>query len=182
MGDNPEWGAGYEILQENSTLRIGGSGKNNYIYATGSIMELKGTVTSNANNAYDLGSTAKRWRTIYAQNTLNTSDKRLKTDIRPLENALAKVMKLNGVSYKWRVAEFPQMNFDSKQHVGVLAQEVEAVLPEAVETGEDGYKSVSYGNLTPLLIEAIKEQQQTIDKQQQRIEKLEQLVEQLMKK
>ena len=167
---------------ESNVVRIGGSYKDNYIYATGSIMELKGTVTSNANNTYDLGSSTKRWKTIYAQNTLNTSDKRLKTDIRPLENALAKVLKLNGVSYKWRAAEFPKMNFDSKQHVGVIAQEVEAVLPEAVETGEDGYKSVSYGNLTPLLIEAIKEQQQTIDKQQQRIEKLEQLVEQLMKK
>ena len=87
-------------------------------------------------------------------------------------------MKLNGVNFKWT----PQHGIDDKQHVGVIAQEVEAVLPEAVVTGEDGYKSVSYNELTPLLIEAIKEQQQTIEKQQQRIEKLEQLVEQLLKK
>ena len=110
--------------------------------------------------------------------TVQTSDRRLKTDIRPLENALAKVLKLNGVNFKW----IPQHGIDSKQHVGVIAQEVEAVLPEAVVTHDDGYKSVSYNELTPLLIEAIKEQQQTIEKQQQRIEKLEQLVEQLLKK
>ena len=107
--------------------------------------------------------------------TVQTSDRRLKTDIRPLENALTKVLKLNGVNYKWRVAEFPKMSFDEKQHVGVIAQEVEAVLPEAVVTHDDGYKSVSYNDLVPLLIEAVKEQQQQIDE-------LKKLVEQLMKK
>ncbi|MBO7434260.1 MAG: tail fiber domain-containing protein, partial [Salinivirgaceae bacterium] len=73
------------------------------------------------------------------------------------EKALDKVLTLNGVTYSWRVKEFPDKNFDSDKHVGVLAQEVEAVLPEAVETGEDGYKSVNYSNITPLLIEAVKE-------------------------
>ena len=126
---------------------------------------------------------------LYANGAQLTSDKRLKTDIRPLENALAKVMKLNGVSYKWRTAEFKNRGFDENRHAGVLAQEVEAVLPEAVVTGEDGYKSVSYNDLVPLLIEGMKEQQHTIEKQQksieqqqQQIDELKKLVEQLMKK
>jgi uncharacterized protein YlxW (UPF0749 family) len=99
------------------------------------------------------------------------------------------VLTLNGVTYNWRVKEFPDKNFDSKTHVGVLAQEVEAVLPEAVETGEDGYKSVKYSEITPLLIEAVKELkaekdnlQATVESQQQQIDELKRLVEELLKK
>ena len=64
------------------------------------------------------------------------------------------------------------MNFDSDRHVGILAQELEAVLPEAVVTGDDGYKSVNYSNITPLLIEAVKEQQGIISNQQKEIDEL----------
>ena len=65
---------------------------------------------------------------------------------------------------------------------GVVAQEVEKVLPELVNTDENGYKSVEYANLTPVLIEAIKEQQAIIDQQNKRIENLEKMLEELMKK
>ena len=130
-----------------------------------------------------MGTADNKWNKVYATNgEIQTSDKRLKTDIKPLEKALDKVLTLNGVTYSWRVKEFPDKNFDSDKHVGVLAQEVEAVLPEAVETGEDGFKSVNYSNITPLLIEAVTEQQGIIESQQQRIEKLENLVEELLKK
>ena len=75
-------------------------------------------------------------------------------------------------------------------------QEVEAVLPEAVETGEDGYKSVNYSNITPLLIEAVKElkaekdalettvaaQQKENEEMKAKLDKLEKLVEELLKK
>ena len=137
---------------------------------------------------YNLGKSNNRWNTVYA-NTINvtngeiqTSDQRLKTNIKPLEKALDKVLTLNGVTYEWRVKEFPNKNFDSKTHVGVLAQELEAVLPEAVEIGEDGYKSVNYSNITPLLIEAIKEQQTIIDNQQKQIDELRKMVEELLNK
>ena len=149
--------------------------------------------------ARSLGNSSRKWdyvyavevrgTRIYANNTQLTSDKRLKTDIRPMENALAKVLKLNGVTYKWRTAEFKNRGFDENRHAGVIAQEVEAVLPEAVVTGEDGYKSVSYNDLVPLLIEGMKEQQQVINKQQksieqqqQQIDELKKLIEQLLKK
>ena len=115
------------------------------------------SLTPNYNNTYDLGSSGSRWRYIYSNNSLQTSDKRLKTNITNIDNALNKVLTLNGVTFNWRVNEFPEQNFDSVRHVGVIAQELETVLPEAVVTGEDGYKSVDYGNITPLLIEAVKE-------------------------
>ena len=133
-------------------------------------------------NTYNLGNytASGRWKNIYLQNQPNTtSDKRLKTNIKPLERALDKVLTLNGVTYNWRVAEFPQMNFDNDTHVGVLAQELEAVLPEAVETSEDGYKSVRYGEITPLLIEAIKEQQAIIENQQAKIDNQQKKIEEL---
>jgi hypothetical protein len=60
----------------------------------------------------------------------------------------------------------------STTHVGVVAQDVEAVLPEAVSTGADGYKSVRYDNLIALLIEAVKEQDQLAARQQAEIERL----------
>ena len=144
---------------------------------------------------YTLGTSENRWDTVYANvinasnGTIQTSDQRLKTNIKPLERALDKVLTLNGVTYEWRVKEFPNKNFDSNRHVGVLAQELEAVLPEAVETGEDGYKSVNYSNITPLLIEAIKElkaekdaQQAVIDAQNKKIEALEAQMQQILEK
>jgi hypothetical protein len=76
------------------------------------------------------------------------SDRRLKTDIEPIHNALDKVQQLNGVSYK---------RIDSGEYqVGLIAQDVEKVIGEVVKE-QDGYKTVAYGNLVAVLIEAIKE-------------------------
>ncbi len=66
--------------------------------------------------------------------------------------------------------------------IGVIAQEVEKIAPELVITDEDGFKSVDYIKFTPILIEAMKEQQAIIDNQQKQIDELKRLVEQLMKK
>ncbi|MCH8328251.1 MAG: tail fiber domain-containing protein, partial [Candidatus Marinimicrobia bacterium] len=90
------------------------------------------------------------------------SDLRYKKNIRPLENALDKVLALRGVRYDWRVDEFADKKFSARPQIGVIAQEVEAVLPEIVTTGEDGYKGVAYSKLTAVLIEAVKAQQQQI--------------------
>ena len=81
------------------------------------------------------------------------SDKRLKTDIKPITNALPKVMQMQGVYYKRNDVE------DAKEQVGVLAQDMEAILPEVVLTADDEIqtKSVDYGKITSVLIEAIKE-------------------------
>ena len=79
------------------------------------------------------------------------SDERLKSDIETIDNALDKVMNMRGVSYIKQ----------AEKGVGVIAQEIEKVLPEVVTDGE--YKSVAYGNIVGVLIEAIKEQQKQID-------------------
>lgn len=75
------------------------------------------------------------------------SDRRLKTNVSTVENALEMVDKMRGVWY----------SKDNKAGVGVIAQEMEEVLPEVVQDNDSGYKSVAYGNIVGVLIEAIKE-------------------------
>ena len=91
-----------------------------------------------------------------------TSDASLKTDISPLENSLEKVMNLEGVSFNWKNG--------GKQSIGLIAQDVEKILPEVVNT-DNGLKYIDYGKLTALLIEAIKEQQKEIELLKAEIEK-----------
>ena len=91
-----------------------------------------------------------------------TSDRRWKKDIKPLDNSLAKVQQLDGKSYLWRRDEFPDKGFSDQRQIGLIAQEVEEVIPEIVNTDKDGYKSISYTQLVPLLVEAVKEQQEAV--------------------
>ena len=87
---------------------------------------------------------------IYATGNVTAySDVRVKTNIEVIPDALDKVSKIRGVT-------FDRTDTDLKQ-TGVIAQEVEKVLPEVVTTGQNDMKSVAYGNMTGLLIEAIKE-------------------------
>ncbi len=111
--------------------------------------------------------------TISSPNALNvTSDERFKKDINPLQNALAKIMEIEGVSYYWRTNEFPDRNFNNDIQMGFIAQQLEQVYPQLVVTNEDGYKGVNYAQLTAALVEAMKEQQAQIQAQQQTIEAL----------
>ena len=80
------------------------------------------------------------------------SDIRLKRNIQKIDNALDKIMQINGYTY----------DMNNKRSTGVIAQEVEKVLPEVVQNREDGYKTVAYGNMIGLLIEAIKELKEEI--------------------
>ncbi|TJZ64252.1 tail fiber domain-containing protein [Chitiniphilus eburneus] len=84
------------------------------------------------------------------------SDLRLKEDVATLANPLDTVRKLRGVSYLWK-------DGDGKRDLGLIAQEVEQVLPELVSDGPNGMKQMSYMSLIPLLLEAIKAQQAQID-------------------
>ena len=81
------------------------------------------------------------------------SDKRLKTDITPIDNALEKVMQMQGVYYKRNDVE------NARTQVGVLAQDMEGIVPEVVLTADDEMqtKSVDYGKLTAVLMEAVKQ-------------------------
>ena len=89
---------------------------------------------------------------MYATKFITSSDGRLKTDIRPLNNALGMVLSLQGKQYRLIDEAVNQTD------IGLIAQDVEKVLPQIVSQSEDGYKAIAYQSLTAVLIEAIKEQ------------------------
>ena len=84
------------------------------------------------------------------------SDERLKTEIETINDALNKVCQMRGVSFK-------RTDNDGRTSVGVIAQEIEEILPEVVATRPSGTKAVKYDKLTPLLIQAIKELKTELD-------------------
>ncbi|MES2591883.1 MAG: tail fiber domain-containing protein [Bacteroidota bacterium] len=112
---------------------------------------------------------AKIVGTVYANAALNTSgvscssDIRFKKNISALPNALKSIMQLQGVNYFWKVNEFPDKHFVDTRQIGFIAQDLEKIYPEMVFTDTDGYKSVDYSRLTPVLVEAVKEQQKMIE-------------------
>jgi hypothetical protein len=72
------------------------------------------------------------------------------------------------------------MNFDKERQIGFIAQDIEPFFPEMVRTNSDGYKSVDYGKMTVVLLQAVKEQQEQIDAQQKEINELKNLVKTLI--
>ena len=115
---------------------------------------------------------------ILASGTITPSDKRYKTNIHTLESTLSNVIRLRGVSYDMK-KEYKEKGFGEGLQIGVIAQEVEKVYPELVITNpETGYKAVDYSKFTPILIQAIKEQQQVIDTHQTEQTAMKELLEQ----
>ena len=92
----------------------------------------------------------------------SSSDIRFKENITPIENALDKISKISGNTYDWKAENKAEHGYEGND-VGVIAQEIEAVLPQLVQTRENGYKAVKYDKLVALLIEGIKEQQLQIE-------------------
>ena len=92
------------------------------------------------------------------------SDVRYKKDINTIESALAKIKQLRGVTYEWKNPTL-ENNRNGLQS-GLIAQEVELVIPSVVDTDLDGFKSVQYSHLVPYLIESIKELNAEIEKLQ----------------
>ena len=104
-----------------------------------------------------------------------SSDKRLKENIKPLDSALDKVLKISGVEFDWKELtqkEKETIHSNQGHDVGVIAQEIEEVLPEVVTTRDNGYKAVKYEKIVPLLIQAIKEQQEEIELLKANLEQL----------
>lgn len=105
------------------------------------------------------------------------SDSRLKNNVSSINNVLADVIKLRGVYFYWDTKQNPEMvNMPADKQIGFIAQEVEEVYPELVAIGPDGYKIIDYPKLTPLLVEAIKEQQVQISSLEQRNADLEERI------
>lgn len=123
-----------------------------------------------ANDTYGLVVWGPTW---CSSGTWSGSDMRLKKNIAPLNGSLGKILQLQGVNFDYRTDEFPDKGFDKGRQIGFIAQQVEPVLPELVREGPDGYKSIDYSKLVPVLVEAIKEQQKQIEQLQKRVEQLE---------
>ncbi len=100
------------------------------------------------------------------------SDISLKENIKPINNALSKVLSLQGCNYNFKKEVYENKNdtssnkpnYNNKTQIGLIAQDVEKIVPEVVSTNEKGLKGIAYPNLVPLLIEAIKEQNVQIEK------------------
>jgi hypothetical protein len=120
---------------------------------------LMGTETDNGERLYVSGS-------IRATGSITAnSDVRLKKNIERIENALQKVSEISGYTYN--------TIYDEDRHAGVIAQEIDKVLPEIVNKGNDGLMGVEYGNISALLIEAIKDLKVQNDSLQARLSALE---------
>jgi hypothetical protein len=115
----------------------------------------------------------------YSTGGWSGSDIRWKKNIIPLTDVLDKLLNLNGVNYEWRKTEFPEINFDSGQQIGLIAQDVEKIFPALVRTDNNGYKAVSYEKLSVVLLEGMKEQQRQIESYKSKIEALQEKVGQI---
>ena len=111
---------------------------------------------------------------IIANSIAGSSDARFKTNFLPIESSLQKVLQLRGVTFDWKTKEFPERAFPEKRSLGFIAQEVEQVVPEVVQTenNAEGYKSVQYDKIVAILVEAIKEQQKQINDLRKQIKSL----------
>jgi hypothetical protein len=87
--------------------------------------------------------------TVMATDYFHVSDMRLKTDVRPIDHALDKILSLKGVTFKWKK--------DGRHDIGVIAQNVATVFPDIIAKSNDGTMAVEYGNLIGPMIEAIRE-------------------------
>jgi hypothetical protein len=104
-----------------------------------------------------------------------SSDISLKDNIRPIESAIFKVKQIRGVTFDWN-EKSSKIQQDKGHDVGLIAQEVERVLPEVVELRPDGIMAIQYEKVVPLLVESIKELSKTIEKQSRDIKRLKVLV------
>lgn len=106
----------------------------------------------------------------------NSSDRRYKRDIQPIENAMDKIRAIEGTSYEMRTDEFPDLYLGEGLKYGFIAQDLEEVMPEMTAQNSQGYYSVNYQMMIPVLTEALKEQDEEMVELRSRIDELEALV------
>ena len=158
-------GTGIDVAADSISVDVSdfmSNGSNNRVVtATGA-----DAMNAEANMTFD-GSTLAVTGAITATGDVTaffTSDKNLKQNIVNIDNSLDKVSKLNGVYYNWtKEALEKNTHLKDEKEVGVIAQDVEAVLPELVATREDGSKAVRYERLCAVLIESVKELKKEIE-------------------
>ena len=185
---------GVGIINPLSTFHVSGDVRigsvETIVDGGGFILDFDASLVPAMNNNRNLGSSTKRWVALYATNgTINTSDRREKTQIQGLPYGLKHVLQLKPVSFQWIAAP------EQGDKLGLIAQEVQEVIPEVVKdtewviNEETGAKEevasermgVYYSDLIPVLIKAVQEQQEMITQQQQEIDTLKQKVAEMEK-
>ncbi|MCD4736450.1 MAG: tail fiber domain-containing protein [Bacteroidales bacterium] len=154
-----------------STLFVGGS---NHRVGIGTSspdykLQVDGTIAPEMDNSYDLGSSSRRWDDVYATNgIIQTSDKRLKTNIEAMGYGLNEVLHLKPVNYTWKSKP------EKGEQLGLIAQDVMEIIPEIVNVGDDERQTLGlhYDKLVPILIKAIQEQQVMIEELRTKIDKM----------
>ena len=148
-----------QVYDNEKTVSIGFTVQPNFNYNTSTTPPVfsGGTVPTTGTVRLDVNGVI---RTI---GIFATSDKKFKKDIKPITSALETVTALSGKTYHWDKTSSKSINFDSNNHSGFIAQELEKVLPHLVATSDTGEKAVNYMELIPYLVEAIKEQQSQIE-------------------
>jgi hypothetical protein len=148
---NSHWGIGFGDYQDLTTVKAYLNTREGSWGLSGSLGV--GTASSGTNGE------------IRATNEVTAyyaSDRNLKTNIVPIENALEKLKQISGVMFDWKDEEIERRGgedgyFVRKHDTGIIAQEAEVVLPEVVATRDDGFKAVRYEKLAGIIIQAIKE-------------------------
>lgn len=151
-----------ETLKVNDTTTLGGtlqvtktSTFDGDVYIKGNLYvdgKIQGTLANEAYNSKDNPGYALEYTRFGTQDTGSQSDERLKRNLGYLLNPLSKVRQIGGYNFQW-AEEAEKGGWD----VGLVAQEVQKVLPEAVSRGSDGYLRLDYEKVIPLLVEAVKE-------------------------
>ena len=128
-------------------------------------------ITLDSSNRVGIGGAGNGTYALYVNGTggtsggvYTTSDARYKKDVAVIDPsaALSEVMNLRGVSYNYDTAKWPGKNFPTDNQIGFVAQEVESVIPQIVNTDSNGYKSVAYDKLTAVIVNAVQQQQAEI--------------------
>jgi hypothetical protein len=145
-------------LDQDGVLRIATS--TNHTSHPAVPLVIKGHIAPDGDNLYTCGTSSRRWKEIWAANgTIQTSDERLKTNVKTLDYGLKEVMKLKPVSFNWKGSQ--EM---ANPKLGFLAQDIREVIKEVVVKGEDDSYGVYYSDLIPVLVNSIQEQQAIIEK------------------
>lgn len=138
------------------TLGFSTAGSERLRITAGGAMGLGGITPTNTNGRFEASNDIVAY---------SSSDKRWKTNIKNIDSPLEKISQINGVEFDW--IEDEPVHGNKGHDIGVIAQEIEKILPDAVQTRESGMKAVQYDKIIPLLIESIKEQQKQIEELKQ---------------
>ena len=157
-------------IDEGGNVGIGGTSRNNSGIKTTNAEKLvvQGNIIPRVSGSGTIGTSTYKWNAVYATNgTIQTSDRRMKTNILDLKYGLKEVLAMRPVSFNWKSSP------DSNNKVGLIAQEVREIVPEVV-TGNEIKETLglNYAELVPVLINAVKEQQKEIEDLKKMVEKL----------